>query len=74
MSYEIVHEIDQARVGKEFYPFLLPLLVLVLSCSPEPGGLVAVKTPDEAAAIAAHLWQTRLAPIFGVTVLDRAYE
>jgi len=32
---------------------ILPLLVLVLSCSPEPGGLVAVKTPDEAAAIAA---------------------
>src|SRR3954454_14285604 len=27
----------------------------------------------EAAAIAAHLWQTRLAPIFGVLVIDRAY-
>jgi uncharacterized SAM-binding protein YcdF (DUF218 family) len=28
----------------------------------------------EAAAITAHLWQTRLAPVFGVTFLDRAYE
>ncbi len=28
----------------------------------------------EVAAIAAHLWQTRLAPIFAVTVIDRAYE
>ena len=32
---------------------VLPLLVLVLSCSPEPEGFVAVKAPDEAAAIAA---------------------
>jgi hypothetical protein len=31
----------------------LPLLVLVLSCSSEPEGSVAVKEPDEAAAIAA---------------------
>ncbi len=28
---EIVREIDQARIGKEFYPFLLPLLVVVLA-------------------------------------------
>lgn len=28
---EIVREIDQARIGKEFYPFLLPLLVIVLA-------------------------------------------
>jgi hypothetical protein len=28
---EIVREIDQARVGKEFYPFLMPLLVVVLA-------------------------------------------
>jgi hypothetical protein len=28
---EIVREIDQARIGKEFYPFLLPLLVVILA-------------------------------------------
>ena len=28
---EIVRDIDQARVGKEFYPFLLPLLVVILA-------------------------------------------
>lgn len=28
---EIVREIDQSRMGKEFYPFLLPLLVVILA-------------------------------------------
>ncbi len=28
---EIVREIDQARIGREFYPFLLPVLVLILA-------------------------------------------
>ena len=28
---EIVREIDQARIGKEFYPFLLPLLAFVMA-------------------------------------------
>ena len=27
---EVVREIDQARMGREFYPFLLPVLALVL--------------------------------------------
>ncbi len=33
---EIVREVDQARVGKEFYPFLLPLLVVVLRWNTSP--------------------------------------
>ncbi len=28
---QIVREIDQARIGREFYPFLLPVLVLILA-------------------------------------------
>ena len=28
---EIVREVDQSRAGKEFYPFLLPLLAIVLA-------------------------------------------
>jgi hypothetical protein len=28
---EVVREIDQTRVGQEFYPFLLPLLVVILA-------------------------------------------
>jgi hypothetical protein len=28
---QIERDIDQARIGKEFYPFLLPLLVIILA-------------------------------------------
>ena len=28
---EIVREIDEARIGREFYPFLLPLLACILA-------------------------------------------